>query len=85
MTQIASSNHFKPFAKHKFQVTHEGELVTLEFGNVPITMHYKDALNICALIHHQAKVCKSANGDTSRNYHVLGTLTDAEANDKMNL
>ena len=74
---LKTSNTLKPQQKHFLKVGYEGEFVTMEFGNVPITVHYQDALQIAALIMHKAKQCKSACGDISKHLIVHGELHDA--------
>lgn len=69
---------FIPHLKHKFVCNHESELVTMTFGNVPITMHYNDALKICQVITVHAKAAKRESGDMSRTYSGYGLLTDVE-------
>lgn len=54
------------------------ELVTIHFGNVPVTMHYEDALKISQFIRVRAKQAKRAAGDVSRHWSVIGTLENLE-------
>lgn len=56
------------------RVVHEGELVTIHFGNVPVTMHYEDAIKISNFIRFEAKEAKSFCGDVSRHWSVIGRL-----------
>ncbi len=75
---------FKPQSKHSLNVSFQADMVTIDFGNgLDVTTHYRDAIKIANLIFHIARQCKREAGDTGMNFNVLGTLTDAEANDKL--
>lgn len=54
--------------------TDGGELVTIHFGNVPVTMHYEAALKISQFIRIRAKEAKRRAGDVSRHWSVVATL-----------
>lgn len=55
-------------------VVQDGELVTIHFGNVPVTMHYEDAIRISTFIRIRAKEAKRLCGDVSRHWSVIGVL-----------
>lgn len=55
-----------------------GELVTVHFGNVPVSMHYEDAIKISNFIRVRAKQAKKASGDVSRHWSVIGVLDGLE-------
>lgn len=76
---LIKSRMFKPFAKHRFRCSHEGELVTLEFGDVPITMHYNDVFRIAQMMWVHAKTAKRKCGDDSIHITALGLASDKEA------
>lgn len=54
--------------------TDGGELVTIHFGNVPVTMHYEAALRISQFIRVRAKEAKRRAGDLSRHWSAVGVL-----------
>jgi hypothetical protein len=56
------------------EVTADGELVTIRFGNVPVTMHYEAALKIAQFIRVRAKEAKRKAGDVSRHWSAIATL-----------
>ena len=72
-------------SQQKFVCSHEGELITLKFGNVPITMHYNDALRISQMIFVHAKQAKRETGDHSVTRRGFGILNDVETNYKLSL
>ena len=75
----------KILGNHKFVCSHESELVTLQFGNVPTTMHYNDALRISQIIFVHAKQAKRETGDNSVTLRGFGILNDVETNYKLSL
>lgn len=76
------SNIWKPQTRHKFTCSNESEFVTLSFGDVQLTLHYRDAFDIAAIIRTHAKQAKIFSGDKSTYIHGNGIISDAEENAK---
>lgn len=58
------------------EVVSAGELVTIHFGNTPVSMHYEDALRISQFIRLRAKEAKRRAGDESRHWSAVALLED---------
>jgi len=65
-----------------YRVYPDGELVTMEFGNVPITVDYNTALDLARYLRIAGRKAKAAAGDNSFTIKAFGLLTDAEADEK---
>lgn len=63
--------------QERIEITSEGELVVMKFGNVEIKVPYETALLLSQWIRVRAKEAKRLAGDTSRHWSLVGTLTDA--------
>lgn len=64
-----------------YQVVNEGSLVKLTFGNVPITMDHKTALQLAQFLRISGRRAKAISGDRSMNLNAFGLLTDADADE----
>jgi len=65
-----------------YKVYAEGELVTIELGNVPITVDYHTALQMAQFLRIAGRKAKSNAGDNSFTVKAFGLLSDAEADEK---
>lgn len=65
-----------------YEVTNEGSLVKLTFGNVPITMDHRTALKIAQSLRIFGRRAKAIAGDHSMNLNAFGLLTDAEQDER---
>ena len=74
------SNIWKPQTRHKFTCQNESEFVTLSFGDTVVTLHYRDAFDIAAIIRTHATQAKNFSGDRSTYIHTTGILSEAEEN-----
>lgn len=68
--------------KTNYRVWAEGALVTVQFGNVPITMDYNTALDLAQFLRVIGRQAKANAGDKSFSVRTLGLLTDAEGDEK---
>ncbi len=68
--------------KTQYKVWAEGSTVTVQFGNVPITMDYKTALELAQFLRVTGRQAKANAGDRSVTIRTLGLLTDAEEDEK---
>lgn len=66
-----------------FEVTNEGSLVKVRFGNVPITMDHKTALQLAQFLRVSGRKAKALAGDTSMDFKAFGLLTDAEQDERL--
>lgn len=66
--------------QERVAIKQEFDTVVCQFGNVEVKLPYEAALQISAWIRLRAKEAKRFAGDNSRNWRVVGTLTDAEIN-----
>ena len=66
----------------EYRVYADGGMVTMEFGNVPITVDYNTALQLAQFLRIAGRKAKANAGDTSRNIRSFGLLTDAESDEQ---
>lgn len=68
--------------RQNISVEHVNDMVILRIGNAEMKMPYETAIQLGGWLWHHGKQAKSSAGDKSKNFHVLGTLTDAEKRDQ---
>lgn len=61
-------------SKMQVQVGAEGDLVTLQIGNVSMKMSYEAALQLSQWLRVRAKQAKRAAGDQSRHWSAIAVL-----------
>ena len=64
-----------------YSVKADGKLVTMQFGNVPITVDYNTALELAQFLRIAGRKAKANAGDRSIMPRAKGLLTDAEADE----
>lgn len=72
-------------SRRKIRVNNIGQLVELKMGNVEITMDHECALVLAQYLRMYGKYAKAIAGDHGRKWRAVGLLTNAEANDKLNI
>ena len=65
-----------------WQITHENQLVVMQFNDQVFKFHYEDAVVLHHWLGRAAKEAKRWAGDSSRQWRLFARLTDAEDNDK---
>lgn len=70
---------FKP---QRIEVSSEGVLVVLKFGNVEIKLDHETAIKLSTWLRVRGKEAKRRAGDTSRHWTVIGVLDDLNAGRK---
>ena len=65
-----------------YKVYADGETVTMEFGNVPITVDYHTALELAKFLRIAGRQAKANAGDHSRVITAFGFLSDAETDER---
>ena len=69
--------------KTPYSVSSEGSIVKIQFGNVPITMDYRTALELAQMLRIEGRRSKAMSGDQSFTFVAKGRLTDAETDEKL--
>lgn len=73
---------FKPFQRHTFKCSHEGEIVSIDFGGQKVNLHYNDLFRLIQMMYTHAKLAKRETGDHSRTFNCFAVLGTAEENYK---
>jgi hypothetical protein len=74
-----------PLKKFNWRVDVNGELIHLWLGNVRVGFHFESGFKLSQWLRLGAAQAKRFAGDTSKQLHASGRLTDGELNYKLGL